>query len=493
VSDVENLTAGAYSVGSEFAPFPVPEVAMRQTRFMSMLFLVWSIAFFFVPEFRQGLQVPFFALNPAGDSGWLRHAGTIPAKRLAEAAQGAEQQRDAQTLAFAALHAPTVQESVRLADEAVAIDPSLTWVFISLILPAAEAKPNPPDAQALAVRVEKWDPDNAFPYLYEAIAVQLRKHIKLAPVPDVFDRLVKETEWSQAMQKAFSAPHYDTYAARRFELERTWLRQNHLDTPAIVLLSTSRYQIPNLLAIRTYSGLLVDKYGKEAEDAKHLPEALGYYWTAKHFAERMRLNSTWLIEKLIAVAIQTIADKRLIPALRNAGEAEAATTLEIEKDQAGQWIATQRGKDPLAQSANYNWAALIVEIFAGLVAIFGALTLLCLLYVNAKRWARPESQGGVYPFLTVAENYMPVLLFLACAGLYLSYYPYAQNFHHYMTATGEFHDFEPLVYNIFPNYYGPPGHSTLPVGNPFLPYAWYALVGLILAALAAIPYHRRTN
>ena len=120
--DIENLTAGAYSVGSDFAPFPVLEVAMRQTRFMSMLFLVWSIAFFFVPEFRQGLQVPFFALNPESDSGWLRHAGSIPAERLAEAARGAGQQRDAQTLAFAALHAPTVQESVRWADEAVATD-----------------------------------------------------------------------------------------------------------------------------------------------------------------------------------------------------------------------------------------------------------------------------------------------------------------------------------------------------------------------------------
>jgi len=88
---------------------------------------------------------------------------------------------------------------------------------------------------------------------------------------------------------------------------------------------------------------------------------------------------------------------------------------------------------------------------------------------------------------------MPVLLFLACAGLYLSYYPYAQNFHHYMTATGEIHDFEPLFFNVFPNYGAPPGHNALPVGNPFRPYAWYALVGLILAVLAAIPYHRRRN
>jgi hypothetical protein len=93
--------------------------------------------------------------------------------------------------------------------------------------------------------------------------------------------------------------------------------------------------------------------------------------------------------------------------------------------------------------------------------------------------------------VTVAENYMPVLLFVACAGLYLSYYPYAQNFHHYMTATGEIHDLEPLFFNIFPNYGRPPGHSALPVGNPFQPYIWYAAAGLILAVLAAIPYYRQ--
>ena len=134
-----------------------------------------------------------------------------------------------------------------------------------------------------------------------------------------------------------------------------------------------------------------------------------------------------------------------------------------------------------------------MEIFAGLVAIFGTLTLICLLYVNTKSWARPESKGRIYQLLTVAENYMPVLLFLACVGLYLSYYPYGQNFHYYMTATGDIYDFEPLFYNVFPIYGLMPGHNALPAGNPFQPYAWYALAGLILAVLAAIPYHRRAN
>jgi len=470
---------------------------MRKTRFMSMLFLVWSIAFFFVPSFRQGLQVPIFTLSPMWEStGWLRHVGTIPAKKLAEAARRGEQQHDARTLAFVALHGPTVQERLRWADEAVAIDPSLTWVYLSLILPALDVKQNPPDVQAVVARLEKWDPDNAVPYLYEGIEIARRtwpKNMSYSPTPAALDVWAKQTEWCQAMQKAFTAPRYDSYTTRRFELERTWLRENHLDRPAIVLLSTAAYPIPNLLHIRMYADVLVEKHGKEAEDAKHLPEALGYYWTTERFGERMRLNSGLLIEKLIAVAVQKIADKRLTPALRNAGQADAATALEMGEQELNQQIDTLRGKNLLAQSVNYNWAALIVEFFAGLVAIFGTLTVVCLVYVNAKRWVRPEIKGRLFQFLTVAENYMPVLLFVASAGLYLSYYPYAQNFHHYMTATGQFHDFEPLFYNVFPNYGGMPGGNALPIGNPFRPYAWYALAGLILAVLAFLPYHRQQS
>lgn len=467
---------------------------MRKTRFMSMLFLVWAIAFFFVPDFRQGLQVPFFALmSPGSEWDRLVRGGTIPADKLEEAARVAEQQRDAQTLAFTALHAPTVQEGVRLADEAVAIDPSLTWVYLSLIQPALEAKQNPPNAHALVARLEKWDPDNAVPYLFEATEIAWRRNIQFPASWLVPAELAKETEWCQAMQKGYAAPRYDAYFARRFDLERTWLRQNHLDKPAVVLLSVANYPIPNLLHIRTYATLLVEKYGKDAEDAKHLPEALGYYWTVEHFAERMRLNSGSLIEKLIAVAVQKIANKRLIPELRKAGQADAAVALEMGEQQLDQQLGTLRGKDPLAQSVNYNWAALVVEIFAGLVAVFGALTVFCLVYVNAKRWVRPEVKGWLFQFLTVAENYMPVLLFVACAGLYLSYFPYAQNFHHYMTASGEIHDIEPLFFNVFPNYGGPPGHNTLPVGNPFHTYAWYAVVGLVLAVLAALPYHRQAK
>ncbi len=460
---------------------------MRRTRFMSLLFLVWSIAFFFVPDFRQGLQVPIFALGMSGDERWLDRAGTIPAEELRDATARTP---DAQTFAYAALHAPTLKEALDWGSRAVASDPSLTWIDYSIAQRALFAKPVPPEAQSLIAELEKWDPDNAIPNLLEAQAEQKRKPISYSPTPAMLEDAAKDSDWVQAMQKAYAAPHYDSYFVRRFELERTWLRRNHYDKPAIILLSAAAYPIPNLLQIRTYANLAVEKLGKEQEEAGHLPQAMDEYWTVQRMGQRMQANGGSLIEKLIGAAVVKVAYKRLIPALQKSGQTDAAAAMEMDQQQLDQQLSTLRGNDPLEQSTNYNWAALMVLILAALVAVFGVLTGLCILYVNAKRWVRPQVKGLVFSCLTVAENYMPILLFLACAGLYLSYYPYARNFHHYMTASGEIRDFEPLFYNVFPYYGGKPGHSALPVGNPLHLYGWYALAGLVIVVLVSMVLSR---
>ncbi len=463
---------------------------MRRTRFMSLLFLVWSIAFFFVADFRQALEVPIFVLGARGDQRWLERAGTIPAENLREAVA---EKPDARTLAFAALHAPGVKEALDWGSRAVAMDPSLTWINFSIAGRAIDSKPIPPEAPALISELEKWDPENAVPYLLEAEEINKVKPIMNGPKEAMLQAAAEKTDWVQAMQKAYAASHYDSYFDRRFELERTWLTQNHLDKPAVLLLSVAAYPIPNLLQIRTYANLVVDKFGREAEDAGHLPQAMDYYWTAQRMGERMRIQGGSLIERLIGAAVVKTADKRLIPALRKDSRPDAAAAIEMYEQQMDQQLDTLRGKDPLAQSTNYNWTALAVDVLAGLVVVFGVLTLVCILYVNAKRWVRPQSKGVLFQFLTVGENYMPVLLFVACAALFLSYFPYAQNFHHYMTATGEIHDYEPLFYNVLPNYGAMPGHNTLAVGNPFRPYGWYALAGLVIVALISTAFGRPSS
>ena len=406
--------------------------------------------------------------------------------------RGATQHKsDARTFAFAALHAPTTQEAWQWADQAVTVDPGFTWVYFSLITQALKEKQKSPDMHALVARLEKWDPDNAVPYLLDAQEVAARKKIELYPQSAVLDTAAKETEWLQAMQKGFAAPRYDSYYSRRFDLERSWLLQNHLDKPAIMLRSFASYPIPDLLSIRAYANLLVDKYGKEAEDAGNLPQAMGYYWTAEHLAERMHSQGSSRIEKLVGMAVQNIATKRLVPGLRKAGQADAAAALEMTEREFDQQRAVLAGKDPLAQNANYNWTALTMDVLAGLVAIFGMMSIVCLVYVNAKSWVRPEVRGPLFQFLTIAENYMPALLFVVCVALYLIYYPYALNFHHYMAANGDVHDFEPLLLNVFPNYGSPAGHSSLPIVNPLRPYVWYGVGASVLMLLAAGAFRRR--
>lgn len=455
---------------------------MRKMRFMSLLFLVWSLAFFLLPDFRESVQVPFMAWR------WqsLLRLGALDSNTLDTIARDGAAKHDAQALAFVALHSPDNKESARLADQAVKLDPQLTWIYYSMVsrnrYNVAPGSPENPEVDRWIAKLEAWDRGNGLPYLLEGEQIRYRKGTNW-PAPEDLAGLAEQTEWRDAMSRAFAGPHYQSYARRRFEFERDLLRRYKLDRPATVLLSFISYPIPDLLNIRAYGTLLIEKFGHEAETAGHLPEAAAAYWTAAHFGEQMQLNGPTLLEKHIGADLQNLAYEPLVPLLGRMGRTHEASTVEYARQQLLQQLEVLHGKDPLARGSNYYWAALPVYLFAGLVIVFAVPTVLIVGYRNAKRWAQPEKRGGLYQMLSVAETYAPALLFFACVGLYLSYYPYAQNFHHDMSASGTIHDFEPLFFNALPNLLGPPGGVGLPFKNPLRPYIWYALIGLGLVVV----------
>lgn len=458
---------------------------MRRTRFMSLFFLVLAVAFFFVPEFRQALQAPFVGLSLAAGS-WevIERAGRLPQEKIEMAAREGEQQRDARKLTFAALKLAKLEERIRRAEQAAALDAQYTWIYFTLLTSERKA----PQAGEWARKLQAWDPENAVPYLAEAEQINearnLSRHVTLTP--QATEALAAETEWRQVMEKAFAAPRFDGYIGRRFELERRMFRELGLAQPARVLFSLATYPIPNLLNLRQYANLLILREAKKAEDAKRLPEAAVFCWKVAHFGERMQLGARTTIEQLIAYAMRIQAYEKLHPLLRRMGRANEAASVEFQAQQLRRSLAIGKGEDVLAQSSNYNWAALDVAIAGVLVIVFGVVTAVCVLYVNAKRWIRPDQKGRLYQLFTVAENYLPILFFLVCVGLFLSYAPYAQNFRYYMTATGEMYDFEPITYNVFPVMGGYYGRPALPVENPFRTYAWYALGGLALVVLSEL-------
>ena len=170
---------------------------MRRTRFMSLLFLVLSVAFLCVPEFRQALQAPAFTL---GRWQWLERAGRISQPTLEDLERMAEQQRDAQTLAFVAMSQEDTRERARLADRAVALDPKFTWVYWD---PGLSQKGRDPkvEEQKMA-RLKTWDPDNAIPYLFEGERIFEMRGLPQQPgdlLPQNRQKLLEETSWRQVM------------------------------------------------------------------------------------------------------------------------------------------------------------------------------------------------------------------------------------------------------------------------------------------------------
>ena len=86
--------------------------------------------------------------------------------------------------------------------------------------------------------------------------------------------------------------------------------------------------------------------------------------------------------------------------------------------------------------------------------VFFILTLFCVVYVNAKRWIRPEQKGRLYQAVTIAENYAPILLFVSCLALYVTFSPYGQNFAHYMSGEELVYGFRDLPIDSLPIWSG---------------------------------------
>lgn len=468
---------------------------MRRTRFMTLFFLALSVAFFFVQDFRWSLCSQSLLFLEGGEGSPARRLGQMclaPEEDFSALGRTAEQSGDAAALAFAALHpGPGGEEArVRWADLAVAKDPQHTWVYFHLANSKIGQAGEPGVAERIAPMVEKlvaWDPENAAAWLQRAELLRHgakdwpKRSALTGPESPYLQELEKRTEWAAAMERAYTAPRYDTYVQRRFELERRVLREQGWASPSTMLLFVFTYPIPNLLNIREYADLRVG-YGGRAEQAGRMEEALGHYRTVGTFGRRMRLNGKSLIEELIGVAVERIGTEPLLAALKKGNRREEVAQAELTQQELQRAHNRARGEDPVAVSSMYYWSAWLVIVSGLLVVVFGGLTLLCVLYVNLKQWIRREKRGRIYQLMTIAENYLPLLLFLSCAGLFLVFKPYATNFRHYMTAGGEITNFEPFFFNVFPNPLILPKGYHLPVESPFGDYLWWAL-GFGLAAV----------
>ena len=465
---------------------------MPKMRVISWVLFTLSLAFFFVQDFRWALKMPYVEWKNSPD------ALEIPPGRLQALAERAKQSHDADSLAFVALHtAIDGGRDTALANEAVAMDPSLTWIYYQLAYrhrdyrgpgrPAWEPA-FAPILKDWTAKLQAFDPQNAVPYLLEAEAIrdQTGKFPDLNPpfTPEKGEAIAKQAAWVAAMEKAYSAPRYDSYYVRRFDLERKVLRANGWVSPEKVLLFAFSLPIPNLLNIRSYANYKALYLAPKAESEKHHDDALRQYYTTALFGQRMQVEGATLIEQFMGAALDRIAAEPLEKALRKDGQNAQAELVAFSSRRFRRDHPASDARDPLAASSNQLWAILAAHILALLVASFCVATLLCAFYLNAKRWIRVQKRGRIFQFVTGTVNYLGVLLFLSCVGLFLVCVPYATNLHYYMTAQGEVRNLEPLFTNVYPFLASDWqwGDSDL-LMSPVHHYLRWAAVGLVLLAV----------
>lgn len=496
---------------------------MRRTRFMSWFFLALSLAFFFVRDFRFALEAPL--ANYVYErlmAGILSGTRKPPARlerlytleryisypELIHLADEAAQRGHAKFVAFAALSLPAKEfgkETVRLADKAVEMNSDWTWIYVPLsyhLLNEYQLDVSDPAAKRdILARLDRalvTDSDNAFPHIVRAWIVcgkLCTSWPQGGPAgPKFLNTLAQQTEWRKEMSTAFASPRYDSYFARYFNLLREVTRERGWDHPAVVLGIYDRTPIFNLLWMRYYANLLVLKLGAEAEAQGRLEEAINDYRQVAQFGGRMRLQGPTLIERLVGIACQRIAYKPLVPALQKAGRKQEADQVAYSEQQT---VAdTRPSRLPFTQgmTSNYDWWVLLVNLSAGLVSVFIPITLIVVTYVNAKLWIRKEKKGPLYAFMTTAENYVPVVLFLSCLALYLAYAPFGQNFAHYMSSNEQLGDLEPYVFQFsYPLWESYLSGGGLPWRDPFGNYWPKALVAVAVVVLVFLVTGWRTR
>jgi hypothetical protein len=395
------------------------ELPMRKTTLAIIAACtVASLLFFVAPVFRQAFRVSLAqwhtVLNVKQSFGY-----PSPDPELDAFAKKAEHNRDAEALAFIAVRYPNAIQRERLADEAVQLNPNLTWVYAV----AGTAYLSPSEIDRRVSLLKQWDPQNALPYLFAAqkigAPVTYSKEFPLG-------KLEQNPAWEKEMDAAFQSPKLDTYLDRQNQLDHRVLSRYRLDDPFQAASGDDRYGFPNygVGECSLYAQSLLES-GKSLESRGDRKAAFEKYLAVARFGQMISIDSefTFLIKKEMKEAYG-----RLASLSQTEGNGEAASFYTSLADQFGKAADRQRLllRNRIQGNDVSNWNAFLVRL-SGLLMIFcAALLLLCMLGVLVRSCSFRLS--SLHPSrLTLALGFgAAVGSLLSSAVLFVSYWPYSE-------------------------------------------------------------------
>jgi hypothetical protein len=418
------------------------------------------------PAFRQGLGVSLVQWRTMSqvESNWPPPAD--PALKALE--RRAVREQDAEALAFVAARTLDAAESARLADEAVRLDPELTWIY-------GTAKPTPEASERWIQKLEQWDPQNALPYFMEAENID-NAQVESDKVPHNVDR--EGATWKKALAAAFGSSKLDAYRDRLTDLDRKVADRYDIQDPYRVISERCFPCLPS------YASWDSSRYGKwELKSAEALEaqgdqkDALAKYWGVIRFGEmtkRMLFTYGFLGDAYKQVA--AISRRQGEPGQAAVYRYFATNTIRERDAQIAEW---QKGT---AGNAVIQWNADVMKVAGLLLPIFGAILLTCGIAIVAKSRSLQLSSLRAGRGIAALGLGSAVGLLLSSTALYVSYWPYAEMFRAFIKSGNDARSQELMTLLDFAQV--PLGAQDFISEARYVYYFW--LVVIVLCAMALL-------
>ncbi len=470
------LPAGSRLSPTSLPPGTTAPLLPKRSRLFTAAVLVGTTLLLFLPQSREAISTV-----RASWHGFSASPGDLLA--VENLGARAEKEKDARTLAFVSFVLPHSDRATTFADRAVALDPTLAWIYASRV-----GRPEfaPPPKEGLA-RLLESDHDNAVPELLAArvISEPRFRALILRRTPsdqEIEAALASDSTWIAHMDRAFRAPRYDSYFTRHCELTReVWNREQSL-SPSVAFFSLWSHSLPDWLSIKTYANVLVQN-AQEASVAGHPKDAENLLQQLDSFGRRLTEQSETDSERLMGLKLSWQAASELRNVYLSAGKTSesmvATQRLQQIDSRRDTLIHSFRGIKP-PQVRKLERRAIFVQFSAVFAVLLSLATAFSLLALELRREKQSNRRLRLRGAICLAVDWAPVALLAACIALLWAFQPFAsilRSAHSVGSASAAWHTmhFEGLFLLS----------TTLgPLFDPFTPYHLWQVSTYTLLALA---------
>jgi hypothetical protein len=386
-----------------------------------------ALLFLAAPPFRQAVRVSLGAWREA-----VRPARLRSQPALLALAKQAEAHHDPEGLAFVAVRLHDDCESARLADEAVQLDATITWIYAAIavrhpLIPTGEWVP----------KLEHWAPENAFVHLIKAQSIRMATFHRICNAS--WKRRATEVQsdpaWQAAMAAAFAAPKFDDYVDRLANLDRNVEVRYRFDDPYEVLFGAQqavmfagvngRFSSSDADDSQSFAKSLIEE-GQRLENRGNRKGAAGKYWAVARFGQLLDSQGHFFDHEEGAT-LQAMAYRRLGALWEEQGDHNEAALFAYLTEKFDRPLTM-----PNRSQAEWAWGhdismrnGAVFQIAGLTMLVFFGLFILAVLVLMVVGWPRAKlGTPRVKVGATALAFTSAIGVLLSSATVYLTYRPY---------------------------------------------------------------------